>query len=356
MSDGERARPWPSRQRPDDRDPIRATEQWFLANGLSYFVPAERETAREALRPRRVLPVAAGGLLLAAGLGALVAWTSGEGSAAPALVLSLAVLLGLSYLSTSVRARPILTFAAHRTVTSVRILASTLTRAIPLLLVFLTFLFINAEAWQMTASLTFATHWVVMLLLLGTGVVFLLVRLPDEVDRLDAEVDDTFLRRACAGTPMESTCERLAGDPDADPASYARVTGFERANLVIALLVIQLVQVAFLVVGVFAFLVLFGSIIMREPTQLAWTTLEATHHLPYLDSVSVELLKVSLFLASFSGLYFTVNAVTDDTYRSQFFSLVTRELERAVGVRAVYLAARAERERGATVEGDGHPS
>ena len=354
MSDGERLRHRLSRHHDDD--PIRATERWFLANGLSYFVPAEREAARAALRPRRALPVAVGGLLLAAALGGLLGWASDEVSAAPALWLSVSLLLGLSYLSGSVRARPILTFAAARTVTSVRILASTLTRAIPLLLVFLTFLFINAEAWQMTASLTFATHWVVALLLVGTGVVFLLVRLPEEVDRLDAEVDDAFLVRACAGTPMERTCAELVDAPDVDPASYSRVTGFERWNLIIALLVIQLVQVAFLVVGVFAFLVLFGSIIMREPTQLAWTTLEQTSHVPFLESVSIELVKVSLFLAAFSGLYFTVNAVTDETYRSQFFSLVTRELERAVGVRAVYLAARAEAGRAATSEGDGHPS
>ena len=43
-----------------------------------------------------------------------------------------------------------------------------------------------------------------------------------------------------------------------------------------------------------------------------------------------------MFLAGFSGLYFTVYAVTDETYREQFFTAVTRELERAVAVRAVY--------------------
>ena len=53
--------------------------------------------------------------------------------------------------------------------------------------------------------------------------------------------------------------------------------------------------------------------------------------------------QVSVFLAGFSGLYFTVGAVTDETYRQQFFTSVTRELERAVAVRAVYRdAARAE--------------
>jgi hypothetical protein len=35
--------------------------------------------------------------------------------------------------------------------------------------------------------------------------------------------------------------------------------------------------------------------------------------------------------------------VTDETYRKQFFAGVTDEMERAVGVRAVYLALRANR-------------
>ena len=47
-----------------------------------------------------------------------------------------------------------------------------------------------------------------------------------------------------------------------------------------------------------------------------------------------------MFLAGFSGLYFTVYAVTDDTYRDQFFTSVLSELEQAVSVRAVYQAMR----------------
>ena len=47
---------------------------------------------------------------------------------------------------------------------------------------------------------------------------------------------------------------------------------------------------------------------------------------------------MSIFLAAFSGLYFTVYAVTDTSYREQFFTEITDELELAVGVRAAYLA------------------
>jgi len=45
---------------------------------------------------------------------------------------------------------------------------------------------------------------------------------------------------------------------------------------------------------------------------------------------------VSVFLAASSGLYFTVYAVTDSTYRQQFFDKIMRELARVVGARICY--------------------
>jgi len=120
-------------------------------------------------------------------------------------------------------------------------------------------------------------------------------------------------------------------DPDADPAAYAEVTGYERWNLILVLMIVQFVQVVLLSLMVFAFLLLFGSLIMSDDVITAWGVEE-----PF----SRTLVQVSAFLAAFSGLYLTVSTVTDETYREQFFGSVTRELERAVGMRAVYLALR----------------
>ena len=75
-------------------------------------------------------------------------------SAAPALWLTLAVAgRGLATPSTALRARPILSWALGRTLGSLRLLLPMASRALPLLLVFVTFLFINAEVWQMTSRL-----------------------------------------------------------------------------------------------------------------------------------------------------------------------------------------------------------
>jgi hypothetical protein len=320
-----------------DRSPV---EEWFLAHGLPYFVAEERAAARHGLRPQRLVPLLVLLVLVAAGAGVLLGWASDAYSAGPAVWLSVMVLGLLWYAATALHAQPILGFALSRTLGSVRFLVPMASRALPLLLVFVTFLFVNAEAWEMTSNLPFGTLWFTVLLMLGLAVLFLMTRLPEEVDRVDDEVDDDFIIRACAGTPLEQASREVAADPAIDPQEFAQVAGFERWNLILVLLVIQTVQVVLLSATVFVFFMLFGSLVMETDTQESWTGLESIRNAPYLSHVSVSLMKVSLFLASFSGFYFTVSAVTDDTYRRQFFSVVERQLERAVGMRAVYLATR----------------
>lgn len=325
-----------------DGDPLAGADAWFLAHGLPYFVPEKRQEARAALRPRRSVPRLAVVALLAAAGGVALAWVTGQVSAAPAVVLTLVLVVVGFYAVTALHARSILAWALHRTVTSLPRLLPQVTRALPLLLVFMTFLFINAEVWQLSASLETGTLWLVVLLFTGLAAGFLAVRLPEEVDKADDEVDEAFLRNACRGTPLEQPCEELLADPTADPTVHATVSGFERSNLVLFLVIVQFVQVLLLSLGVLAFFLVFGSLTMGLDVQAAWTGKDegAIHALPYLSQVSVPLLKVSLFLSSFSALYLTVSTVTDETYREQFFGLVIRELERAVGLRAVYLTLR----------------
>jgi hypothetical protein len=125
----------------------------------------------------------------------------------------------------------------------------------------------------------------------------------------------------------------------------AEVSGLQKANLVLVLLITQVVQVLLLAVAVFAFFIVFGAVVM-EPTVVASWTGEPLHPLVgdlgrwEGDRLSRELVQVSVFLAAFSGLYFTVYAVTDDLYRRQFFATVTRELERAVSARIAYRSLR----------------
>lgn len=56
--------------------------------------------------------------------------------------------------------------------------------------------------------------------------------------------------------------------------------------------------------------------------------------------ITEELLRVTGFLTVFSGLYFAVTALTDETYRKEFIGEILEEMRRSLAVRAVYLLAR----------------
>ncbi|WP_323794009.1 hypothetical protein [Nocardioides sp.] len=315
-------------------------ERWFLSHGLTYFVPSVRASVREGLRPRRMVPTALVVSVIAAAA-VYAAVLLEQQTAIPAVVASTFGLGALYYTFTALHAREIVLWALGRTFGSLKLLVPMASRALPLLLVFVTFLFINAEVWQMTSALAPGLLWLTVLLLLSLAVMFLLVRLPEEVDRVDDAVDAAFLLRTTRGTPL-ATATRDLVDAGADPAARATVHGYDRWNLILVLLVVQVGQVVLLAMTVFGFFLVFGALVMSEGVQESWTAQQegGLHALPFLPNASVELVQVSLFLAAFSGLYFTVSAVTDDTYRSQFFASVTEELERAVGMRAVYLTLR----------------
>lgn len=321
-----------------DLDPA---EQWFVAHGLPYFVDSYRAKVAAGLRRPRSTAVALIAVVVGAVVGFVVAVPLSAATGIGAALSAAAVVLA-SYAVATLRAWLIVGWAVRRTFRSLGLLLPLVTRALPLLLLFITFLFINAEVWQVSAALDGGVLWVTVLLFAAVAVGFLLTRLPEELDNVDDEVEAQQLLDACRGTPLESAAEAIAARVERVGAVDAEVTGLQKANLVLVLLVTQTVQVLLLALAVFAFFIVFGVVAMDPDVVGSWTTDGTVHALHgYAGDVlgrrlSLELVRVSVFLAAFSGLYFTVYAVTDDLYRKQFFSSVTRELERAVSARVAY--------------------
>jgi hypothetical protein len=302
-------------------------------------VDSERAIVRRGLRPGRLLPVVAAAVLMGGAVGVVIGLL--ESDVSGGLVAGyLVALAGLGvYAATTLRLQRIATWAARRTLRSLGLMFPLVTRALPLLLLFVTFLFINTEVWMVADSLDRGVLTMSVLLFAGLAVAFLLVRLPEEVDRVDDDVDRGRLAARCARTPVEAQAGSAFTDVDEEElARLVTVSGLQKWNLVLALLVAQAVQVLLLSVAVLVFFLVFGSVVMEPEVVASWLGRDQIGTVPGLGGLSAPLVKVSVFLAGFSGLYFTVYAVTDDTYRGQFFTAVTDELERAVAVRAVYRA------------------
>ena len=322
---------------PDALDPA---EHWFVAHGLPYFVDSIRARVAAGLRRGRVAGVVAIAVVVGVVAGAVVAVPL-SAAAGLGAGLSAAGFVLAAYAVVTLRAWLIVGWAVRRTFRSLGLLLPLVTRALPLLLLFITFLFINAEVWQVSAALDGGVLWVTVMLFAGVAVGFLLTRLPEELDSVDDEVDSHELLEACRGTPLEEAAEAIAGRVERVGAVDAEVTGLQKVNLVLVLLVSQAVQVLLLALAVFAFFIVFGVVAMDPGVVASWTGSPLHPVVSSMgawegDRLSRELVQVSVFLAAFSGLYFTVYAVTDEIYRKQFFSGVIRELERAVSARVAY--------------------
>jgi hypothetical protein len=267
-------------------------------------------------------------------LGVLLGWLTEDVSLGLGTALTFAGIGATLYGLTALRVWPIARWAAARTLRSLGLVFPLATRALPLLLLFVTFLFINTEVWQVASTLDGGVMWVTVMTFALMAAGFLLARLPEELDRVDDEVEAGRLIAACKRTPLESAARSLAESGE-HVHQDAEVRGFQKANLVLVLLVAQFVQVLLLSASVFVFFIVFGMVAMKPEIIALW--IEHAPSYPFgFRLVSAELMQVSVFLAAFSGLYFTVYAVTDEVYRTQFFTSITNELERAVGARTVY--------------------
>ncbi len=282
-------------------------ERWFGRHGLPYFVPETRHAVHAALRPARLVLVALGAAVLGAAVGGAVALASRVSWGVPSALTTAGAVAAL-YALTTLRAGPIAWWGIRHTLGSLGLLVPLATRALPLLLLFVTFLFINAEVWELAARLEGGVLWVVVLLFAAIAGGFLLGRMPEE----------------------------LAASPE---AAEHRLTPFEKANLVLVLLVAQAVQVVLLALALLGFFLLFGALVMDPELVRSWTGSEPVS-LFGIGALTRDLVQVSVFLAAFSGLHFTVTAVTDDLYRREFFTAVTDELTRALRARTAYLALR----------------
>ena len=238
-----------------DRELVAAASTWFVRHGLPYFVPEQREAARRALRTRRTVVIPLLAVLLGLAPGVPLAGLLGQVAfvvVTPLMVLGVVLVV---YAATTLRAWPIATWAVARTLGSLRLLLPLATRALPLLLLFVTFLFINAEVWQVSAGLDGSVLWLTVMLFAAVAVVFLLVRLPEELENADGVREPARLVEACRRTPLEGVAADLvAGCAEGELADRTRVHGYERANLMLVLVITQAVQVLLLSLSVFALL------------------------------------------------------------------------------------------------------
>jgi len=249
------------------------------------------------------------------------------------------VLLGGIYLWSSYGVGALARWGIRRSGGQLSGLGPLVAKALPLLLLFNTFLFINAEVWEMAGTLDGAAFVVVVLTFFLLGAGFVLSRVPGYIRAENHFESWTEVATDVVGTPAAGVALPRLGSPD-DP-----LRARQRFNIGLIVLFGQAIQITLVVAALTAFFVFFGFMAITEATALGWTRLD---ELPIIFEttfgnrtlvLSEPLIRVSVFLGAFTGMYFTVVLSTDDTYRNEFANDVGPEIHQILAVRSAYHVA-----------------
>jgi hypothetical protein len=214
-----------------------------------------------------------------------------------------------------------------------------LVRVMPLLLLFVTFLFLTVEVWEVAARLQGPYLLATAGLFIGAGTMFVAVRLPREIGALAHFDSPQEVIDLTADTPVAGRA-REVGQRACDPRPLSTR---EWVNVGLLVFFSQALQILTVSALLGAFFMVFGLLTVPPAMVARWSNHAFTELVRFplwgRDVViTSELVRVAGFLSAFSGLYFTVTMLTDETYRQEFLDEVVGDARRAFAVRAVYLS------------------
>jgi hypothetical protein len=254
-------------------------------------------------------------------------------------VVQALALLALIYLWSSYGIGALLRWGARRSGGQLTGLGPLVAKALPLLLVFNAFLFINAEVWEMAGTLDGAAYVVIVATFFVLGAVFALSRLPGFIRSENRFASWDEIGSYLADTPA-GDIELPTEGPTDDPLRPR-----QRFNIGLIVLFGQAAQITLVVLALTGFFIFFGFFAISAETMLNWTRLSEISVLAEANFgnrtlvVTEPLIRVAVFLGAFSGMYFTVVLTTDETYQKEFASDVGPELRQILAVRTAYHVA-----------------
>lgn len=281
--------------------------------------------------------------------------------------------LALVYLLTAYAILPVLKWALRHSFEELGNLGNLASKALPMLALFGTFLFLNVDMWHIASSFEQRSQlWFTTLFFAGITFLFLMVRLPGEVKNLQGEYYLEAVVAASADTPLHEH----VGDLD-DELPQLRTDRRQRVNMLFVLAFTQVIQILLLSVVVFVYFVSLGKLAVTDGQVADWLkTPECSVKQPNLAVEDIQrlcgfteeqakswkhiidpgtlfgfsaripgtnlafsepLLRTAILLTTFSAFFFAVSAVTDEAYRKDFFESITGRLVKCLTIRCGYV-------------------
>jgi hypothetical protein len=242
-------------------------------------------------------------------------------------------------------------------------LTAFLIRSLPLLLLFVTFLFLQNEIWQVMYQLDSASYRIILFTVIMSTLLFAVIHLYHDVDSFSQFSSWEEVRSRIATIQKHPNLRKssldvkhlLALAPDTGseglPLNPSRR---EKINAVLVMLFVLSLQIFFVSMTIGCLFVALGELAISSSIESNWAQPAAssfappeTNKPPEIDRTEVELfgwslvasttlVRVAGFISVFSAMYFTFYAIADDKLRGKLCRELDDPIAEAFAVRCIY--------------------
>lgn len=219
-------------------------------------------------------------------------------------------------------------------------------KVLPVLMVSVLFIFVNADLWKLANGLSFPRTWAV-LGLMGLLAVFVVVTTSLERtarllgryrgDDIARFTENDYERAAALEGGIWNTAQDWVEEKKILEHRPLKVAPW--SNLIIIPMIGQIIQAIFFMLLVFGFFMGFSSIAISDTTIESWMTVKP-EHLKILGvdtNINAVVIKVSMIVAVFSGLSFVATTSSDEKYARSFLKPMIERIKHILIIRDIYL-------------------
>ena len=219
-------------------------------------------------------------------------------------------------------------------------------KVLPVLMVSVLFIFVNADLWKLANRLSFPRTWAV-LGLMGLLAVFVIVTTSLERtarllgrnrgDDIASFTENDYERAAALEGGIWNTVQDWVEEKKILEHRPLKIASW--GNLIIIPMIGQIIQASLFMLLVFGFFMGFSSIAISDTTIESWMTVKP-EHLKILGvdtNINAVVIKVSMIVAVFSGLSFVATTSSDEKYARSFLKPMIERIKHILIIRDIYL-------------------
>ena len=219
-------------------------------------------------------------------------------------------------------------------------------KVLPVLMVSVLFIFVNADLWKLANGLGFPRTWAV-LGLMGLLAVFVVVTTSLERtarllgryrgDDIARFTDNDYEHAAALEGGIWNTAQDWVEENKILEHRPLKIASW--SNLIIIPMIGQIIQATLFMLLVFGFFMGFSSIAISDTIIESWMSIKP-EHLKILGvdtNINAVVIKVSMIVAVFSGLSFVATTSSDEKYARSFLKPMIERIKHILIIRDIYL-------------------